>query len=80
MKKNLKIIVVVFALILFVLSAIFEFHHIFSLIPKNQNALRINGFDFIEITSYDGLMNNDGKLFDVLSLTPKLLQTNDCST
>ncbi len=80
MKKELKIIILAIAGLALLLCAVFEYHRVFSLSPENQNALEINGFDFVETASYDGFTNNEGKLFDVQSLTPELLQLKDCST
>jgi hypothetical protein len=40
----------------------------------------LGGADFIEAASYDGLMRQDQRLYDIFTLTPEVLQEKDCKT
>ncbi len=80
MKRYIKIILLV-ACLLVLLAAIFaERHKVLSLVPGKPDARQLNGLEFTETASYDGLTRKDGNIYDIYSLTPEVLQQKDCPT
>ena len=79
--KN-KIIRIVFALLcllLLVYAYFRESHTTFSLSDTSQSK-ELSAAAFTETTTFDGLMLKKGKVYDIYSLTPEMLQEKDCST
>ncbi len=81
MNKTRKIIVYLLVATLFLLlAAFFERHTVLTLVPGDTAFKKIDGTAYTETASFDGLVRKDGKLYDVYSLTPELLQLKDCPT
>lgn len=81
MNKTRKIIFYLLVITLFLLvSAFFEHHTVFSLVPEDMAFKKIDGAAYTETASFDGLVRKDGKLYNGYSLTPELLQLKDCPT
>ncbi len=80
MKRYVSVLLFIFLLLLLIFAAFKEKHTVYSL--NDGEASELNGYQFTEAASYDGLMRKgDGrKLFDVYSLTPEFLQEKDCPT
>ncbi len=76
--KVIKIIAIVLALAFFAYAFFCESYTVHSL--SDGSGKKISGSDFIEQTTFDGLMLEGKKLFDIYSLTPEMLQEKDCST
>lgn len=67
------------AIVTFMIIAIFkEKIDVYSLNDGSKKI--IDGYDYTEAATYDGLMLNkkDGRLYDAYSLTPEALQLKDC--
>jgi len=78
MKKYLSIILLTAVIILLVWAALKEKVVVYSL--NNDTQKTIDGYEYTETATYDGLLLNksNGKLYDVYSLTPEVLQLKDC--
>jgi hypothetical protein len=80
MKKKIISIFFAVACLLLLLYAYFkESHTVFSLANPDKMS-KIDGQAFTETTTFDGLMLRDGKIYDIYTLTPEILQEKDCST
>ena len=79
--KNIKIRIIftLLSLLLLVYAFFCEKHIVFSLMNSDE-FVELNSESFIETTTFDGLMIKDGKIYDIYSLTPEVLQEKDCST
>ncbi len=76
--KVIKIVAIVLALAFFAYAFFCETYTVYSLSDDSEK--EISGSEFLEITTFDGLMLEGKKLFDIYSLTPEMLQEKDCST
>ncbi len=76
--KVIKIVAIVLALAFFAYAFFYETYDIHSL--SDDSKKEISGSDFLEQTTFDGLMLESKKLFDIYSLTPEMLQEKDCAT
>lgn len=56
-----------------------ESHTVYSL-ADTEKSKQFNAETFTETTTFDGLMLKDGKVYDIYSLTPEMLQEKDCAT
>jgi len=65
-------------LLLLAYALLRESHRVLPLAGEGET--RLDGTEFIEAASHDGLMRQDGTLRDVFSLTPAVLQEKDCKT
>ena len=75
----IRIAIAILAFILLGYAWLRESHTVFSLSTPSRSK-RLDGLEFTETTTFDGLMLKDGKLYDIYSLTPEVLQEKDCST
>jgi hypothetical protein len=77
--KIIRIVIAVFGLLLLTYAYFGESHTTFSL-SNSSESMKLNGPAFTETTTFDGLMLKEGKIYDIYSLTPEVLQEKDCST
>ena len=77
--KIIRILMAVLVLGLLAYAFSRESHTIHSLSEPSRST-RVDGVQFTEIATYDGLMLKDGELYDIHSLTPEILQVKDCAT
>ena len=76
---KIRIIFVLLSLLFLAYAVFFEKHIVFSLMNSDE-FVELNSGSFTETTTFDGLMVKDGKIYDIYSLTPEVLQEKDCST
>lgn len=77
--KLIRIIFAICCLILLIYAYMNETHKVYSLGDPDE-VTDYNAETFTETTTFDGLMRKDGKLYDIYSLTPGILQEKDCAT
>ena len=77
--KIIRIFLIILSVLLLGYALIRESHRIYSLAEPDEYH-DASGDEFTEITTFDGVMLRDGKLYDIYSLTPEMLQEKDCST
>ncbi|MFA6290488.1 MAG: hypothetical protein WC637_01830 [Victivallales bacterium] len=80
MKKHIKLILLIACLILLLSALLAEKHRVVSLTPGNEQIRIVDGLEYTEAASVDGLMRKDGNIYDIYSLTPEVLQQKDCPT
>ena len=78
MKKYLSILLLIAVTLLLVFAIFKEKVIVYSLNDNSDKT--INGYEYTETATYDGLLLNksNGKVYDVYSLTPEILQLKDC--
>ena len=77
--KLFRIIIAVLCLGLLAYAYFRESHKVFSLADKSKSK-QINAPTFTETATFDGLMLEKGRVYDIYSLTPERLQEKDCAT
>ena len=77
--KLIRIFFAILCLGLLAYSYLRESHKVYSLADTSKST-EFNATVFTETTTFDGLMLKKGKVYDIHSLTPEILQEKDCST
>ncbi len=81
MKKGSKyfcIILLALVSALLAYAILGEKHDVFNLSKPEEK--KVSGFEYTETATFDGFMLKNGKVYDIYSLTPDVLQIKDCST